>query len=239
MLIDEQSCTGCGECVPYCTAGAIYLQGGIAEIDLDECVECAACLRSEVCPTGAFYQQPLAWPRVLRAQFSDQLNVHPETGIPGRGTEEIKTNDITNRVMPGFAGIAVELGRPHLGTRFSEVEKIAMALSSIGVEHEPLNPITIMMTDRRTGKLRDDVLDEKVLSAIVECVVPQSQVVEVLRCLKEVEPQIDTVFSVDLSVRYESDGSVPIKTVLEEAGFHPSLNGKTNVGVYTLQRGRL
>ncbi|MHB0871754.1 MAG: 4Fe-4S binding protein, partial [Chloroflexota bacterium] len=25
MLIDEQACSGCGECVPYCTVGAIAL----------------------------------------------------------------------------------------------------------------------------------------------------------------------------------------------------------------------
>ncbi len=239
MLIDEQACSGCGECVPYCTVGAIALgDDGVSRVDLDECVECGACLRAGVCPTDAFYQQPLSWPRELRAQFSDPLGVHPKTGIPGRGTEEIKTNDVTHRVKPGFAGMAVEVGRPSVGTRLSEVEKIAMALSRLGIEHESANPVTFLMTDKATGKLQDDVLQEKVLSAIIEFIVPQTKVVEVLNTLKEVAPKVDTVFSIDLAVRYEPDGSVPIKKVVEDAGFALRPNGKTNLGIVTHLQGR-
>ncbi len=234
MLIDDQACSGCGECVPYCTVGAIALEDdGIARVDLEECVECGACLRAEVCPTDAFYQQPLEGTRALRAQFSDPLGVHPKTGIPGRGTEEIKTNDVTDRVKPGFAGMAVEVGRPTVGTRLAEVEKIAMALSKIGLEHEPANPVTFLMTDLKTGKMQNEVLNEKVLSAIIEFIVPQSKVVEVLNTLKAIAPEVDTVFSVDLAVRYEPDGSVPIEKIVEDAGFHMAPNGKTNIGMVT------
>ncbi len=239
MLIDEQACTGCGECVPYCTVGAISLgDDGVSRVDLEECVECGACLRAGVCPSDAFYQQPMEWPRTLRAQFSDPLGVHPKTGIPGRGTEEIKTNDVTDRVKPGFAGMAVEVGRPTVGTRLSEVEKIAVALSKIGVEHEPANPVTFLMTDKQSGKMQDEVLREKVLSAIIEFIVPQGKVVQVLSTLKEVAPEVDTVFSIDLAVRYEPDGSVPIRKVVADAGFELRPNGKTNVGMVTLVRGR-
>lgn len=204
MLIDEQLCTGCGECVPYCVVGAISLgDDGVSRINLDGCVECRACLRAQVCLVDAIHGQPLGWPRVLRAQFSDPLGVHPKTGIPGRGTEEIKTNDVTDRVKPGYAGMAVEVGRPSVGTRLAEVEKIAMALSKIGVEHEPANPVTFLMVDKETGKMQDDVLQECVLSAIIEFVVPQSKVVQVLDTLKDVSTKVDTVFSVDLAVRYE------------------------------------
>ena len=237
MLIDEQACSGCGECVPYCTVGAIVLgDDGVSRIDLDECVECGACLRAEVCSSDAIYQQPLEWPRLLRAQFSDPLGVHPKTGIPGRGTEEIKTNDVTDRVRPGYAGMAVEVGRPSVGTRLAEVEKIAMALSRIGVVHEPANPVTFLMVDRETGRMQQDVLQEKVLSAIIEFIVPESKVVDVLNVLKEVAPRVDTVFSVDLAVRYQPDGSVPIEKVVREAGFALAPNGKVNVGMVTRTR---
>ncbi len=239
MLIDEQGCTGCAECVPYCTVGAIEVgSDGIARVDLDGCVECGSCLRAEVCPTNAIYQQPLEWPRTLRAQFSNPVGAHPSTGIPGRGTEEIKTNDVTGRVRPGFASVAVELGRPGVGTRLSEVEKIAMALSRLGLDHERANPITHLMTDKQTGKMREDVLREKVLSAIVEVLVPQVRVVDVLLALKEIASQVDTVFCVDLGVRYQPDGSVPIKKTVEEAGFALSLNGKVNIGMVTCQERR-
>lgn len=239
MLIDEQLCSGCGECVPYCVVGAIALgEDGVSKISQDGCVECQACLRAEVCPTDAIYQQPLEWPRILRAQFSDPLGVHPKTGIPGRGTEEIKTNDITDRVKPGFAGMAVEVGRPSVGTRLAEVEKIAMALSKIGVKQEPANPVTFLMVDEETGKMQDDVLQEFVLSAIIEFIVPQSKVVKVLDTLKDVAPGIDTVFSVDLAVRYEPDGSVPIEKVVKDAGYYLAPNGKVNVGAITYLRMR-
>lgn len=239
MLIDEQACSGCGECIPYCTVGSIS-QGddGIGRVDLDRCVECGACLRSGVCPTDAFYMQAVEWPRSLRSQFSDPLGVHPKTGIPGRGTEEIKTNDVTDRVKPGYAGIAVEVGRPTVGTRLSEVEKIAMALSKIGVEHEPANPVTFLMTDLRTGKMQDEVLGENVLSAIIEFIVPQSKVVDVLDVLKAVAPKVDTVFSIDLAVRVEKDGSVPIEKIVRDAGYYLAPNGKTNVGIVDYVAGR-
>ncbi|HEX2986725.1 MAG TPA: 4Fe-4S binding protein [Chloroflexota bacterium] len=239
MLIDEQACSGCGECVPYCTVAAISLgDDGVSHIDLDVCVECNACLRAEVCPSDAIYQQPMDELRSLRGQFSDPLGVHPKTGVPGRGTEEIKTNDVTDRVKPGFAGIAVEVGRPSVGTRLAEVEKIAMALSKIGVQHEPANPVTFLMTDKQTGKMRDEVLGENVLSAIIEFIVPESKVVDVFSVLKEVEPRVDTVFSVDLAVRYGADGTVPIKKVVEDAGFKLRPNGKTNIGMVTHLKGR-
>ena len=211
---------------------------GVAHVDLDGCVECGACVRAGVCSQDAFYQQPLEWPRTLRAQFSDPLGVHPKTGIPGRGTEEIKTNDVTDRVKPGFAGMAVEVGRPSVGTRLSDVEKVAMALSAIGVEHEPANPVTFLMTDLATGKMQDDVLGERVLSAIVEFIVPQAKVVQVLDTLKEVAGKVDTVFSIDLAVRYEPDGSVPIAPVVGGGRLQAGPNGKTNVGLVTHPGGR-
>jgi hypothetical protein len=52
----------------------------------------------------------------------------PGTGVGGRGTEEIKTNDVTGRIGEGEAGIVVELGRPGVGARIRDVERVAMAL---------------------------------------------------------------------------------------------------------------
>jgi len=53
---------------------------------------------------------------------------HKKTDIAGRGTAEMKTNDITGRVKRG-GGVAVELGRPGVGTRFTDVEKVSREIA--------------------------------------------------------------------------------------------------------------
>lgn len=232
MYIEQSTCIQCKACIPYCPVDAIVhnKEEGIVEIIYDECVECGVCKYSEVCPTDSFVQQEMEFPRILRSQFSNPLISHPDTGVPGRGTEEMKTNDVTGRFKKGMAGVAVEMGRPGTGTRLYDVEKVAMALAPVGVHFEPYNPVTFLMTDKTTGKMREDVLNEKSLSAIVEFDVPQSKLPEVFAALKEVTPLIDTVYSLDLACRLE-DGFNPVVKLAEEAGFKVSINGKTNVGL--------
>ncbi len=51
----------------------------------------------------------------------------------------------------------------------------------------------------------------------------------VLEILREVSKELDTVFSLDVVNLVEPDGSVPMLSLLEKAGFKPSPNGKNNV----------
>ena len=242
MLIDADKCIGCGNCVPYCPVEAIHLNNlstpdarkgkdQLAVIDLDECAECGVCLRSAKCPTGAIYQQPMEYPRTIRSLMSDVLTVAEESQISGRGTEEMKTNEVTGRFKPGIAGVAIEVGRPITGTRMIDAEKIAMAVCALNVEFEPCNPVTSMMSDPRTGKFKDELLNEKVLSAILEFAVKLEQLPELFKILKKVEKEIDAVFSLDLACRLNADGSNPTRRYIEEAGLWVAPNGKTNVGL--------
>ena len=125
--------------------GAIKGQGRSVFIDEDECVECGQCLRSRVLPPGALYQPKLEWPRTLRAEFSDPNVPHPSTGGTGRGTEEMKTNDVTGRYKRGDVGFAVELGRPHSGACFKDLEIVTTTLAKGGVRFEPNNPTTFLI----------------------------------------------------------------------------------------------
>lgn len=232
MFINEEKCLKCGQCIPYCPMGCISRQDGKVCIDLDECVECEVCRNSKVCPVGALEMQKLEFPRILRNQFSNPLIAHPDTGVPGRGTEEMKTNDVTGRFKRGRAGVAIELGRPGTGTRLSDVQTIAMAVAPYATHgFEPHNPVTVLMTDKSTGKLRDDVLNEKTLSAIVELEINQTDIAQVLETVREASKKINTVCSVDLACRLEPDESCPAAILAENAGFKLSLNGKTNVGL--------
>ncbi len=229
MKIGEEACVGCRSCLVYCPVDAIKASKDSVQIDQDACVECGACLRSGACRYGALYQPELGWPRVLRAHFSDPLGVHPSTGISGRGTCEMKTNDVTGRFREGEVGIAVEVGRPGIATRFTEVEKLTEALAG-KVEFEPLNPLT-QLIDVKTGRFRDpSVLKERVLSAIIECLTTEEEGLRALGILKEKAGEVDTVFTVCVINRCR-EYSVPFKNRLDEGGFKPRINGKTNVGL--------
>lgn len=260
MEIDKKKCVGCGNCHAICTMGAIYLEeDGKSVVNQEECVECATCyrvLRNEkympwlvravrkvlstfrlgylaevdVCPTGALTPPELTWPRTLRATFSDPTVIHPGTGISGRGTEEIKSNDVTGRIRKGEAGLVVEMGRPGIGAYFRDIEKVAMALAPLRPSFEAQNPVTQLMADQETGKMKGDILDEKVLSAIIEMKIPLERIPEILQILVKVQKEIDTVISIGLSSRCLPDGAIPHVEWVRKAGFTLSPNGKTNLG---------
>lgn len=230
-----------------------------AVIQEDSCVECFTCYRGlsteylnpaltrtirkvlgwfrvrfdpepDICPTAAIEPQELSWPRTVRRAFSDPLVSHESTGIHGRGTEEVKTNDVTKRVGEGEAGFTIEFGRPTVGTRFRDIEVVTQALARAGVAFEAHNPVTHLMADPKTGAIRSDILDEKVLSAIVEIKVHLEQVPEILRIVTESSTQVDTLISVGVSTRCLADGTNRLEVILDEEGY-AYWRGKTNLGL--------
>lgn len=233
MIIKRELCIGCKRCQPYCPMGCINYNEKLkkCEIILDECVECGICLRPNICPVDALKQQELDELRKLRQAFSNPLVPHKNTSVPGRGTEEMKTNDVTGRFRDGHVGVAIELGRPGTGTRFIDVEKVAMAVAKIGVAFEEFNPVTHLMVDKTKGKIKEEVLNEKVLSAIVEFDVNIDKLEDVLLVIKEVANDVDTVFCVDLACKIDKNNKSPAESIARKMGFQPYITGKTNVGL--------
>jgi ferredoxin len=261
MEIDKKKCVGCGNCHAVCTMGVIYLdEDGKSTVNQDECVECNTCYRvcrsegyrpwsvrgirkllalfrlgylaeADVCPTGALIPPQLEWPRSLRAVFSDPSTVHPGTGVPGRGTDEIKSNDVTGRLRRGEAGLVIEMGRPGTGAFFRDIEKVAMALARLKPHFEKENPVTQLMTDTETGKMKEEILNEKVLSAIIEIKILLEQIPDFLHALEKIQKEVDTVISVGVASRCLPDESVPHEPWVKKAGYSLSANGKTNIGL--------
>jgi NAD-dependent dihydropyrimidine dehydrogenase PreA subunit len=227
----SDTCIGCGSCVPYCPMEAISLGPEKAEIDQDECVECNACFRAEVCPTDSLIRPELKWPRSVRRVFSDPAPQHGLTGVPGRGTEEMKTNDVTGRYRVGEAGFVLDVGRPGVGARLRDVEAIYKRLVHLGIHFEEKNPLRSLLKDKDGGAFKEEVLDEKVLSIIIEFSVSSSRLHDVLEELKKCAAEIDTVFSLGLIDKVSDDGSMENCEQVGRLGYHPSINAKVNIGI--------
>jgi ferredoxin len=229
-------------------------------INRDECVECYSCFNGlsqehlnptfvrtvrkifqmmrlrfdpepDVCPTAAFEPDELAWPRIVRRAFSDPRVPHESTGVHGRGTEEVKTNDVSGRVQIGEVGFTIEVGRPGVGARFRDIQKMCWALAQAGVSFEKKNPVTSMMSDVASGTIREDILDEKVLSAIVEIKVPVQRTEEIIRLVWDIEKQIETVVALGVGTRCDENGEDnTVGPILERLGYKLE-RAKTNIGL--------
>jgi Pyruvate/2-oxoacid:ferredoxin oxidoreductase delta subunit len=241
MKADEDKCIACLRCPPYCPMGEIYtthrhekIPGRVyIEIDQEKCTDCGMCLRAAVCQVNALYQPEETWPREVRGILSNPLIEFLGSQTPGRGTEEMKTNDVKGTFLPGEVGVGIELGRPGVGAYFRDVEKVAMALMSanLGYQLAAENPVTHFMTDQNTGKLRDDVLGEKATSAIIEGKCKLENLAGILAVLKQVAEEVDTVFTVEVITKVPPEGEVPIDPILKKEGYWYSINSKNNMGL--------
>ena len=231
-----------------------------ATINRNECVECYACYNGmsqehlnpkmvrmlrrifqmmrlrfdpepDVCPTAAFEPEELAWPRIVRRAFSDPRVPHESTGVEGRGTEEVKTNDVSGRVKVGEVGFTIEFGRPGVGVWMRDIQQMCRALAQAGVSFEKRNPVTSLMTDVSEGTLREDILNEKVLSAIVEIKTRVERTEEIIHLVWEVEKRINTVIAIGVGTRCDSDGEERVVgPILERLGYRLE-RAKTNIGL--------
>lgn len=231
-----------------------------ATVNRDECVECYACYNGlsqehlnptlvrtmrrvfqmmrlrfdpepDVCPTAAFEPEELAWPRVVRRAFSDPRVPHESTGVEGRGTEEVKTNDVSGRVQVGEVGFTIEFGRPGVGVWFRDIQKACWALAQAGVSFEKKNPITSLMSDVASGTLREDILNEKLMSAIVEIKVPVERTEEIVRLVWDIEKQVETVVALGVGTRCDETGDeTVVAPILERLGYKLH-RAKTNTGL--------
>lgn len=232
--INVEKCIGCRICQKFCTVDAIKYKDGKCYIVEDECVDCYVCLRQKVCPEGAigptkldnFYKQ-------FMHVMSDPVENHGVTGVTGRGTEEVKTNDVSGRVKKGQVGICIDVGRPGVGARMYDVEKIAMACASVGVklEGKESTPLAALMTDLNTGKLDNEALNYRLLSVIIEGNCSEKDLPMVLNALKKVSNEIETVFSLGLIMRVDKNGYNSSLDCLDALGIPRPFRGKVNVGL--------
>lgn len=236
MYIDVKKCVKCRKCIPYCPCGAIKEINGEITIDLQLCVECGVCRTCAKCPRDAIYNVELTGPRAYRQAFSDPFGKHENTAQKhmGRGTEEIKTNDVTGLVHSlDYVSLAVEMGRPSVASSFADLEKVAMAIAPYAIKFEENNPVTSLIADKKTGRLYEAVLGERILSGIIEFTCPTDSIKAVLEALDKVSHEVDTVFSLCIICRVdESSDTVPARAIADELGINVDrTSAKTNLGL--------
>jgi spore coat polysaccharide biosynthesis protein SpsF (cytidylyltransferase family) len=100
----------------------------------------------------------------------------------------------------------------------------------MGVEFEPRNPVTSLMADTATGKIREDILNEKILSAIVEFKTSLANAPAILQKVREVAARLDTVVAVGAAARCDAAGENKLEEILAREGFS-FIRGKTNLGL--------
>ena len=230
MDIDIDACNGCEQCAIVCPVQAIQMIDNKAVVDEKNCVECSVCYRDANCPVNAIKMKRLEWPREVRVPFSNVIATHKVSGVAGRGTEEMKTNDVTNRYGFGEVGISIELGRPGVGSRLKNVELFTTRFSRIGVMYEEKSPVTSLIIDD-DGHINEDVKDERVLSAIIEFKVPTEKLSHILEIIREVEKEIDTVFSVGIVSKIKDNNTKEIVNRISQLGFEVRPNAKINIGL--------
>jgi len=233
MYIDPELCKRCLDCRHVCPVAAIKVKDKQVVIDYDECVECGVCKRLRLCPESAIKQvEEIPYPRIIRALFSDPTITHESTGVAGRGTEEMKTNDITNNFIRGRIGFSIEVGRPGVGAYLKDLEKVVKKVTSMGVQFARGNPVFPLITDHETGELRPEIRGEKVLSAIVEFVTDESNALNFINELESfLNLELDTVATMSVITRADRSGNADFLHKLKDHGKQPYPNGKVNIGM--------
>jgi hypothetical protein len=118
-----------------------------------------------------------------------------------------------------------------VGVWLRDIQQMCWALADAGVAFETKNPITSLMSDVSTGTLREDILNEKLMSAIVEIKVPVERAEEIIRLVWDVEKRVDTVVALGVGTRCGPGGEENVVApILEKLGYKLD-RAKTNIGL--------
>jgi len=117
------------------------------------------------------------------------------------------------------------MGRPGTGAYFRDIEKVAMALAKLKPHFEKENPVTQLMVTPETGKIKDEVLNEKGPLGIIEIKTTLERIPEFLHTLEKIQKEVDTASAL-VSHQMLPDGTIPHEEWVRRAGYKLSSMGK-------------
>jgi hypothetical protein len=142
-----------------------------------------------------------------------------------------KLNEVHHRISSESIAVVVEVGRPGVGTSMRDVDAICRALAASGVSFDPGSSVTGLMVDVAAGTLQPDVLDERVMHAMIHYSCSRDQLLASIEALKEVANRVHTVFSVGFSTPVDNRNDRLAGAIADEAGLPLKPHAKTNVGL--------
>ena len=131
------------------------------------------------------------------------------------------------------------MGRPAVGTSVREIEKATMHLARYGIVLEDCNPLTDLIEDINTGRFKEEYLEERFVSAIIEFRIPFERGKEILDVIRDIAKEVNTVFSLDMITCYNDDGTLPGLDLCKIMGIPVRDNCKVNIGIgrpYKIER---
>jgi hypothetical protein len=133
------------------------------------------------------------------------------------------------------------VGRPGVAAYFRDLQKVTMKVVSLGGDFASYNPVVALM-DKSTGALKEEVLNEKVLSAIAEFIVPREKALDVLeKLLTFINAELESVATISVISRNDETGGHSFLRALEAHGklygYAVYPNGKVNIGIAALNGG--
>jgi Fe-S-cluster-containing hydrogenase component 2 len=106
MMVNQELCKGCGDCVAVCPNEAIRLNEGKALIDQTQCTSCQAC--AEVCPTGALQLIKTVSPAMIASPHTMEI-LQTQTAME------------SSPKQPNWTGTLLSLAGQHLLPRMVDV----------------------------------------------------------------------------------------------------------------------
>jgi hypothetical protein len=120
-------------------------------------------------------------------------------------------------------------GRPVLGSRFRDVEKILKKFRPRGYEIVSQNPVVDLIADPKTGALNPEILDERIISCVIEFIAPEATVHDVMALVHELSFEVESVFSVSIALPAGMQGESRFEELLATGVYHLP-NRKVNIG---------